>query len=72
MKILKSIMHKNGTRIVTIELTAAEARSSYQILYIDHDAMYRLGHPIDDIVHGNQITEARMTSWCVVEQKWIE
>lgn len=72
MKILKPHTYSDGRRTVTLELTAAEARSSYEILYIDHSVMYKLGHPIDDIVHGNHITEARPTIWCVIEQKWVD
>ncbi len=72
MKILKHVTRKNGNRIVTIELSKQEADVSYEIKVIHHDTMYKLGHPIDDIVHGNQITEARPVQWCVVGQEWVE
>lgn len=66
MKIKYKKELKNGKRHVLVEIDADET-----LLTFDADGYYRLGYPFDEVVRGNQITEADKVMWCVVEQKWV-
>ena len=66
MKIKYKKELKNGKRHVLVEIDADET-----LLTFDADVYYRLGYPFDEVVRGNQITEADKVMWCVLEQKWV-
>lgn len=57
---------KNGKRHVLVELDPDET-----LLTFDENAHYRLGYPFDEVVRGNNIAEADLVVWDVLEQKWI-
>lgn len=66
MKVRHSKQLKNGKRHVLVELDADET-----LLTFDENGYYKLGYPFDEVVRGNQITEADRVMWCVIEQKWV-
>lgn len=68
MKTLHTKVLKDGRVHVLIELGPTEAMP---VEPVNHNAHYRLGYPIEDVVEGHIITEARRVHWCSLEQKWI-
>lgn len=68
MKLLNSKVLKDGRVHVLIELGPTEGMP---VPAIKDDAHYRLGYPIEDVVEGHIISEARRVYWCSLEQKWV-
>lgn len=66
MKILKEAT-RGGRRVVTVELSPGE-----DLIAVNHDAFYKLGQPLDDVVGGHIIADAVAVTWCSIEQKWAE
>lgn len=56
----------NGSRRVTIELAPGES-----ILPLRANAHYRLGDPLNEVVHADMIEGAVEVTWCSVEQAWV-
>lgn len=69
MKTLHTKTLKDGRVHVLIELDPTEAMPVPA--YYD-DAMYRLREPMDDIVPGHVINDAKRVYWCPVGQDWVE
>lgn len=71
MKVIKDtpISDRKGRagRRVTVELDAGD-----KLIAISPDAMYRLGYPHEDVVSGHTLADAVLTTWCSLEQKWVE
>jgi hypothetical protein len=67
MKIRHSKQLNNGKRHVLVELDENETIHTF-----DEDGYYKMGYPFDEVVRGNNITEAQRVMWCVIEQKWVE
>jgi hypothetical protein len=67
MKIKHTKRLKNGKRHVLVELDENETIHTF-----DEDSYYKLGYPFDEVVRGNNLTEAVQVMWCVIEQKWVE
>jgi hypothetical protein len=66
MKIISSKTTGNKKRVVI------ECAPDEQPMVIVSDGYYKLGYPVEDIVHANHIRTARPVMWCAIEQKWIE
>lgn len=68
MKIIKDEIAtlKRGRR-VTIEL-----RHDEEYAVLTHDAYYRLGGQVDDIVQSHVIADMSRVYWCSIGQKWEE
>lgn len=68
MKII-SQTDKTGGRIrVVLELAPHE-----KLVVIDPDAHYKLGEPMhEDVFAGHILADATPTTWCSIEQKWID
>lgn len=65
MKIIKNIPQKNGgTRIVM------DVPHGVKVVAIRSDGYYKLGYPLEDVVHGAIIVNALPVSWCCVSQEW--
>lgn len=62
-----STTDRHGKRRVTVELEAGE-----ELLAVKSGSHYRLGHPVEDVVTGNIISECTPVMWCVVTQKWVD
>jgi hypothetical protein len=71
MKIIKDtpISDRKGRagRRVLVELDADD-----KLIAISPGAMYKLGYPHEDIVGGHVLADVKLTTWCSLEQKWIE
>ncbi len=65
MKIIKSVLQKDGTFLQTISLGKNE-----KLISIRDDAFYILGGQLEDVVHSAVLEEARLAYWCIFEQKW--
>lgn len=67
MKIISSTQLKNGKRRVVLEIDPNE-----KIIAVQPDAHYKLGYPLEDVVPSHVLAEAVQTSWCCLDQKWVE
>lgn len=65
MKVLHTKTLKNGKRHELIELAEGE-----EVMSFNDNNYYRLGGQVDDVVHGNVITESEHVVWCSIEQRW--
>ena len=69
MRTVHTKVLKDGRVHVLIELGPTEAMP---VAPAKDDAHYRLGHPIEDVVPGHVINDARRVYWCPVGQDWVE
>lgn len=69
MKIRNTKILRDGRRHVLVELDPTEA---LPVAAYKDDAMYRLPYPMDDIVPGRVISDARHVYWCPIGQEWVE
>lgn len=69
MKHIHTRTLKDGRVHVLIELGPTEAMP---VAPIRKDAHYRLGHPLEDVVLGHVIKDARRVYWCPVGQEWVD
>lgn len=65
MKKIKEGYSKTGTRLVTVELAADEVLVAFK-----RGGYYKLGHPVEDVMHADVLINGVPVSWCSVEQKW--
>lgn len=69
IKILRERVIK-GKRQITIEVDLDETG---ELVIIENNCNYQLGYPLnDDVIHSDQLQEARKVVWCVVQQKWVD
>lgn len=54
-------------RRVTVELQPGE-----KLMAVHDDSFYRLGYPLEDVMAGRIVSEARRVVWCSIEQRWVE
>lgn len=69
MRTLHTKVLKDGRVHILIELGPTEAMP---VEPVKEHAHYRLGYPIEDVVAGHIIADARRVNWCSLEQKWID
>jgi hypothetical protein len=43
-----------------------------EVVIVKKSSMYRLGHPLEDIITGETIVDALRVEWCMLEQRWRE
>lgn len=66
MKIIRTtLVKKTGAKRVTVEIPANEV-----LVAVDQNIHYRLGEPMEEIIGGHSIYNARPVHWCPVGQKW--
>ena len=69
MKTIHTRTLKDGRVHVLIELAKNEAMP---VAGVKDNVHYKLGYPIEDVVAGHIIANARRVYWCSLEQKWID
>ena len=69
MKTLHTKVLKDGRVHVLIELGPTEPMP---VPPVNDNAHYRLGHPVEDVVPGHVINDARRVYWCPIGQDWVE
>jgi hypothetical protein len=57
---------QKGLRIATVRLEPDE-----ELLVLSPNRHYRLGYPVEDVVHSDIIAMARPVSWCSMTQGWV-
>lgn len=66
MKIIRETQaNKAGRRRITVELGPSE-----KLIAVCENSHYKLGYPIEDIVSGHEVADARPVMWCSISQKW--
>lgn len=75
MNIVKKTARPDGSVRMIIELKDGEslrvAPKGRKLIEIDEDAYYRLGEPMDEVMPGNVLADAKRVHWCPIEQRWI-
>lgn len=66
MNVLKSTITRAGLERITVEVPKGT-----RLVAVHDDRMYKLGHPIEDIVPGHIISESVPVMWCPVGQEWV-
>jgi len=66
MNITKSKQNANGTTTLTVTIKPGET-----LIALQEDAFYELGEPMDDVINGHILIDAKRVTWCPLEQKWI-
>lgn len=56
---------KRGRR-VTVELLPGELLMAFR-----DDGYYKLGRQVEEVMHGEVITESYQVTWCSVGQEWV-
>lgn len=66
MKILKTEKLKDGRTVHRVEVDSDE-----ELISVKRNTFYRLGLPLDDVIHSDMLIEMRQVVWCSVSQEWV-
>ena len=66
MQIIKFKSLKNGKRLLTVEVDDGEV-----LVSVHKQLYYKLGYPVENVVHSDVLIGAYAVSWCSSSQEWV-
>lgn len=56
---------KSGKLRVTVDVDPNE-----KLIAVRNNCFYRLGYPLEEVVHAHTLENSKQVTWCSIQQRW--